>query len=133
MQNRISVLRHAKGLSLSNLAEAVGTTKAQIQKLERGDRRLSLDWMDKVARALGVKMSDLLPSEEVACQHDAAEAAILGIISHLPESDKAILVQMASRLLDSVSSREERLVKSNARKTTSSVKPKSNKPSIRRR
>jgi len=102
MQNRIGVLRRVKGFSLTDLAKAVGTTKAQIQKLERGDRRLSLDWMERLARALDVKMSDLLPTNEVACQHDPAEAAILSMIANLPEADRTILVQMAKRLVDNV-------------------------------
>lgn len=99
MQNRIGILRQARGWSLTDLARAAGTTKAQIQKLERGDRRLSLDWMDRLARALDVKISDLLPPDAVACQHGPEERAILEIVSQLPVEDRIIIVRMANELL----------------------------------
>ena len=99
MQNRIGILRVEKGLSLTDLARLAGTTKAQIQKLERGERRLSLQWMSRLARALGVKMSDLLPEDTVACQHGPEEQEILAIVSQLPLEDRIALVRIANDLL----------------------------------
>jgi transcriptional regulator with XRE-family HTH domain len=99
MQNRIGILRVEKGLSLTDLARLAGTTKAQIQKLERGDRRLSLQWMSRLARALDVKMSDLLPEDTVACQHGAEEREILDIVAQLPIEDRVALVRIANDLL----------------------------------
>ena len=99
MQNRIGILRHEKGLSLTDLAKAAGTTKAQIQKLERGERRLSLGWMDRLARAMDVKISDLLPQGAVACQHGPEEKEILEIVAQLPVEDRVVLVRMANELL----------------------------------
>jgi transcriptional regulator with XRE-family HTH domain len=99
MQNRIGLLRRERGVSLTDLAKAAGTTKAQVQKLERGDRRLSLDWMDRIARALNVKVSDLLPPEVVACQHGPEDREILEIIAQLPSEDRTVLVRIATGLL----------------------------------
>jgi len=99
MQNRIGILRVEKGLSLTDLARLAGTTKAQIQKLERGDRRLSLQWMSRLARALNVKMSDLLPEDTVACQHGQEEREILALVSQLPLEDRIALVRIANDLL----------------------------------
>jgi transcriptional regulator with XRE-family HTH domain len=100
MQNRIGWLRREKGMSLTALAKAAGTTKAQVQKLERGDRRLSLDWMDRIARALNVKVSDLLPPHMVACQHGPEDREILEIIAHLPSEDRTVLIRIANGLLN---------------------------------
>lgn len=58
--NRIRSLRLARGLSLEALGDMVGTTKTQIRRLEVGDRRLTTDWMRRLAGALGVRSSDLL-------------------------------------------------------------------------
>jgi transcriptional regulator with XRE-family HTH domain len=102
MQNRIGILRLEKGLSLTDLAKAAGTTKAQIQKLERGERRLSLGWMERLARALDVKMSDLLPQGTVACQHGPEEREILDIVSQLPMEDRVVLVRIANELLETL-------------------------------
>ena len=105
MQNRISILRREKGVSLTALAKAAGTTKAQIQKLERGDRRLSLDWMERIAQAMNVKISDLLPADVIACQHGPEDREILEIVSRLPPEDRVILVRIATGLLDTMRSR----------------------------
>jgi transcriptional regulator with XRE-family HTH domain len=99
VQNRIAALRHERALTLGALAERVGTTKAQIQKLERGHRRLSLDWMERIARGLNVRMSDLLPADQVACQHSPFENALLGVLAQLSEDDRIILVRIAQELL----------------------------------
>ena|ERR1700761_1079806 len=99
MKNRIAALRHERKLSLAQLAGLVGTTKAQIQKLECGHRRLSVGWMERIARALDIKMSDLLPTEQVACQHSTVESALLGVVAQLPEDDQIILIRIAQELL----------------------------------
>lgn len=99
MPNRIAVLRRERGLSLTALAAAVGTTKAQIQKLERGDRRLTLDWMQRIAPALKVRISDLLPPEKES-QMDPAEKEIINLVSQLSEQDRFVIVQVAKRLLN---------------------------------
>jgi len=62
--NRIRELRHKRGLSLQQLADASGTSKSQIDKLEKGNRRLTVDWMVRLARPLGCDPRDLLPSSD---------------------------------------------------------------------
>ncbi len=60
MDNRISELRKARGLTMKQLAELVGTSNQQISHLEKGRRRLTLDWMERIAKALECHPSDLL-------------------------------------------------------------------------
>ena len=60
MANRIRELRQARGMTLEELAELVGTTLQQISRLELSDRRLSEKWMRPIARALCVQPGDLL-------------------------------------------------------------------------
>ncbi len=60
MTNRIRDLRTQRDLSQEGLADLVGTTKAQISKLEKGQRRLTDDWMRRLAPALGVAPADLM-------------------------------------------------------------------------
>lgn len=52
MENRIKELRRARGLTLQKLAERAGTTNQQISRLERGERRLTTDWMERLGNAL---------------------------------------------------------------------------------
>lgn len=49
MSNRLRELRDGKGLSQEQLAEMVGTRKQQISKLENSERKLSAEWMERLA------------------------------------------------------------------------------------
>ena len=64
MKNRIKEIRWAKGISAASIADACGTTTTQLYRLEKGDRELSLEWAEKIAKALGVKPYELLDNEE---------------------------------------------------------------------
>lgn len=63
MRNRIKELREKNGWTQGQLADAAGTSTPQIQRLESGTRKLTQDWMDRLAKALNAKTSDLLPEE----------------------------------------------------------------------
>lgn len=58
--NRIAALRERRGLSQAELAKLVGTSQPQIQRLEADQRRLTVGWMRRIARALDVEPADLL-------------------------------------------------------------------------
>lgn len=60
MNNRIKDLRKEKGWSQQRLAEACGTSNQMIGYLERGDRGLTVEWMQKIASALEVDPAELL-------------------------------------------------------------------------
>ena len=83
MQNRIGILRVEKGLSLTDLARLAGTTKAQIQKLERGERRLSLQWMSRLARALGVPIAFELFLGTILGHPPGLATWLAGLAAHL--------------------------------------------------
>jgi transcriptional regulator with XRE-family HTH domain len=52
--------RLAKGLTQPELASRVGTVKSEISRLEKGSRRMTLDWMSSISRALGITVDDLM-------------------------------------------------------------------------
>src|SRR6187401_569620 len=54
MPNRIRELRVARKLTMATLADRVGTSEQQISRIERGHRRLTDDWMRRIATALDV-------------------------------------------------------------------------------
>lgn len=60
MPNRINEWRLRSGLSMQKLAEKAGTSRQQVHKLERGERRLTEDWMRRFADALDCDPADLL-------------------------------------------------------------------------
>ena len=66
MINRIRDVRKEKGVTLAEVAAACEppTTAQTIGRLETGMRNLSLDWMNRIAAALGVEPETLLKGNE---------------------------------------------------------------------
>jgi phage repressor protein C with HTH and peptisase S24 domain len=63
MANRIREFRERARLSMQALADRAGTTASQINKLEKGERRLTVDWMVRLARALEIDPKELVEFE----------------------------------------------------------------------
>lgn len=62
--NRLRTIREARGLTLEQVALAAGTSHQQVQRLETGERRLTHEWMQRLAPALGVKPPELIDEDE---------------------------------------------------------------------
>lgn len=83
MRTRIRHFRKARGLTQTELAEALGTTAATVSRLETADMTVSTDWLERLAEALGVNIRDLLGGEtgNLVCQ---AELRRGGRVKTLP-------------------------------------------------
>lgn len=55
--------RTNKGWGLEQLAEKSGVSKSTLQRIENGETSPTMDVMEKIAKALNVKISDLYESE----------------------------------------------------------------------
>jgi transcriptional regulator with XRE-family HTH domain len=66
--NRIRELREKAGLTVQQLAERCEppTSQPQITRLEAGKRRLTVEWMHRIATALGVRPEDLIAPAPMA-------------------------------------------------------------------
>lgn len=53
-------LRMTKGLSQEKLGDACSLHRTYIGSIERGERNISIDSMERIATALGVEVPDLL-------------------------------------------------------------------------
>ena len=58
---RARAVRHAKGLTLEEVAERSDLAWSYIASVERGERNISIDNMAALAEALGVPLKELLP------------------------------------------------------------------------
>lgn len=74
MQSRTNLkqLRERRGLSQTALAEKMGTTLNFYGKLERGTRRLNMDWLARIAAALEVGMDEIVADIEDGSTSDDA-------------------------------------------------------------
>ena len=64
MKNRIQELRKAKGMSQSDLADALDVTRQTIISLEGGRYNASLKLAGKIARDVGLSIEDIFMFEE---------------------------------------------------------------------
>jgi transcriptional regulator with XRE-family HTH domain len=101
---RIREVRRARGLTLDDVARRCDppTTPQTIGRLETGTRTVSVGWLNRIAKALGVEAQDLVEGGESA---ELKVAAILGsggataprkaaivVPPHVEEGQIAILV-----------------------------------------
>ena len=77
MITRIREVRRAKGLTLEDVGrKCIPPTTAQtIGRLETGTRTVSVNWLNRIAKALGVTAADLV---DLPGQESIAVAAVLG-------------------------------------------------------
>jgi len=92
MNTRIREVRRARGLTLDQVAQRCEppTTPQTIGRLETGTRTVSLAWLDRIARALGVDPADLVESGEEAPQIPVA--AVIGASGATAPRRTAIIV-----------------------------------------
>ena len=60
MGNKLKTLREERGWTHEKAAEEMGVSRSQFIKLERGERRLTVDYINQAAKAFGVRPSDVL-------------------------------------------------------------------------
>jgi len=91
LPNRIREHRNRLGWSQQVLADHCGTTKAQIDKLEKGNRRLTQEWMRRIAAPMAIQPEDLLPVGE----RSPREVALLAVFRELSEEEQERLLRLA--------------------------------------
>ncbi|MFT3872599.1 MAG: XRE family transcriptional regulator [Nocardioides sp.] len=61
---RLRSLRHARGLTLAELASRADISVSTLSRLESGKRQASLELLLPLTRQLGVRIDDLIPPEQ---------------------------------------------------------------------
>lgn len=84
------------GINDPKLAEAVGSTRQQIHKLRRGDRKLTVQWAKRLAPPLKCTWQELIegPSDPA----DARRAGLLAIFDAMDERNREALWRIARSL-----------------------------------
>ena len=96
IKNYIRELRDARGWSQEELAGRTGTTNQQIGRLELGQRRLTAEWMYRLADALECHPTDLLDGGPARLK--PRTRAIADIFEGLNEDQQDAFFKAASAL-----------------------------------
>lgn len=86
MQNRLREIRKELGLTLQQLADIVGTSNQQIQRLESGERRLSDHWISRISEALKLEPYALIADPKTII--DEGDRELISRFSALTEEGK---------------------------------------------
>src|SRR5205085_10352413 len=92
MITRIREVRRAKKLTLQDVADRCEppTTPQTVGRLETGTRTVSVGWLNRIAKALGVEAADLVTLPE---REDIPVAAILDHdCAHVPRRSGVVLL-----------------------------------------
>lgn len=65
MQTRLRELRKRHGLTLQQVADAIGTTAQTVQRLETAHMTVSIDWLSRFSNVFGVRPSDMIVDDEI--------------------------------------------------------------------
>lgn len=91
--NNIQRLREGRGWSRPDLGKLMGTSGQQVERLEKGQRKLSQEWIDKAAAALGVSAAAIIsPENEVGVTPDlpVSRSVDAGEIVHILRMDLSL-------------------------------------------
>ncbi len=91
--NRIREWREKRGLSQRALGDAVNATAGQINKLETGQRRLTDDWLERLARPLDCLPAELLAERFYKPYLSRYERALLTFVRALDDTDQVRLAK----------------------------------------
>lgn len=94
MDNRIRVLREARGLSLEALATTVETSNQQISLLEAGKRRLTVDWLLRLSQALACHPWELVVEADLPHPLSARHIHLLDQFNGLTEPQQEAVLQL---------------------------------------
>lgn len=99
MRNYIRQFREERGLSQGDLARLVGTSNQQISHLEIGKRRLTQDWMRRIADALGCQAIDLIDGGPERLE--PREQSLVDLFRGLSEPQRDAFYRTAAALAES--------------------------------
>jgi transcriptional regulator with XRE-family HTH domain len=96
--HRVAELRHAADLSLDALAERLGCNRQTLHAVEIGRTQLTLEWMHRLARALGVTSAELLHDYDRPYTLSRDELALLQAVRALPPERRELAPNMIMAL-----------------------------------
>ena len=91
MENNIKKIRLSKNLKLREVAEKAGTSTQQIQRLEKGDRKLTTEWLERLSGALDCQPSDIVSMLATSIDPWAQEQ--LKLLNRLTKSERELYIK----------------------------------------
>lgn len=98
--NRIREFRKKAGLSQGDLGEKVGLHQTQIGNLENGGRNLTFEWARRIAKALDVRLVDLLNEKDNPDRLSDEERELLHHYRNADERQREMVQRVAEPIAE---------------------------------
>lgn len=99
---KLQELRVERGMSQTELATRASCTTNYISRLEGGGAAPGIDLVARLAKALGVTIAELLPTDEVpeklSVMRERAKELFDDLVGSKEEAELVLLVQLLARL-----------------------------------
>lgn len=92
-------MREARGLSLDSLATEAGTTNQQVSLLETGKRRLTVDWLLRLAKPLKCHPWELVASD-LPRPPQAEEIRLIAQFQALSRDQRSALLRLMDVMIE---------------------------------
>ncbi|NOU83890.1 helix-turn-helix domain-containing protein [Paenibacillus sp. LMG 31459] len=95
--NRIRLIRKEKGLSQEQLAEVSGLHTNYIGAIERGEKNVTVESLEKVSLGLGITMDELFRYIDPMLQKDEL-TTLVELLNERSESDRKMALSLLSQV-----------------------------------
>lgn len=99
---KIKSIREAKGMTAKEVISAVGMGAPMYSRIENGVNEPSLSTLEKIAKALGVKLSDLFDTDDKLADVNSYDASLMEkiqLIETLNEEEKKMVFSFVDALV----------------------------------
>lgn len=111
MENNLREIRKSHKISLEKLAEAAGTSQQQLGRLEKGERRLSDHWIERIVNAYhSLGYSQINSMQLIANLEDLQQTPIKDATAGLRKRDQALIDRLTKFLQNNPSARDIELI-----------------------
>lgn len=97
LANRLQELRETRGLTLRELAELVGTSNQQLNKLELSKRQLTTNWLLRLAAALECHPWEIVDGSSPSGLSDREQDLLTNFRRLSDEQQDSLLAETAAR------------------------------------
>jgi len=88
---KIKILREKKGITQKKIALILGITQSAYSKMEACEQKISIENCEKIAKAIGVNINDILNFEG---NYDLIEKDKINNCSEIKKERDALLIEM---------------------------------------
>lgn len=100
--NRIREWRRARGVSLERLAELAGVSPSYLNRMETGERNVSIKRLSPISRALDVPVGDLVTADNVPLVGWIGDGGRVEFLDGIQSSDKTVAIEVRGDALGAI-------------------------------